>query len=152
MGILILSSKGISVASAMVAVSAPKNARTGCIKKIANEKVATKQARLPSRLFGVFINFLFPCDFPTTAATVSPIDKNDRATKAISGEKIAIQKIDAIIRYVAPVKSLCSCFLKISPNILKNMRLNVLFCKRTNSTIKVTAAKGSKSVKNNFLL
>ena len=152
MGIFILSSRGISVASATVAVIAPKNARTGCIKKIANEKVATKHARLPSKLLGVFKNCLFPCDFPTMAATVSPIAKNDNAIKAISGVKIAIQNTDDIIRYVAPVKSLCSCFLKISPNILKKIRLNVLFRNRNSSTIKAMVASGSKIIKNNFLL
>ena len=113
-----LSSKGISTASAIVAVNAPKKARRGCIKKRAKEKVATKQPKLPSKLFGDFKKFRLPLDFPTIAATVSPIDKNDSAIKAISGEKIAMEKIDDIIKYVAPVKSLCSCFLKIRPNIL----------------------------------
>ena len=99
-----LSFIGIRENSATVAEIAPTNATMGTLysvgfrKKTANNKVAEKQAILPSKLFFVPSSFLFPNEIPIKAAAVSPIARKESAIKAISLGKMAMQRIVEIIK------------------------------------------------------
>ena len=116
-GILKLSSIGKRENSAKVVAIEPKKAIKGLIKNSAKINVPAKQAILPSKLFFVPNSFLLPKGSPIIAAKVSPIDKKQREIKAISEGKIAIQNIEDMRRYVAPVNSCASCLRNIMPKI-----------------------------------
>ena len=61
------------------------------LKQRAKTKHTIKQARLPSKVFLLFLYFLLPKFNPTRAAEVSPRERKQRAKKVISGGKKAIQ-------------------------------------------------------------